>query len=310
MKTAAPRARLTLATLSTAAVLSGLALVAGARDSPAATSTSRSASVTFSGGHATDPHDEGRPDVLVAAGLGVPTAVFRKAFDGVTPAGAGQEPDPAQVQRNKAALLAVLAPYGVTNELLDTVSNYYRYDVSAGEVWRRSAASARAVVRNGRVVSVRIVKAGAGYSSTPHVTVAGYPKVKVPRDDLLRQGSQHERQRVEADDRHGLIAVSGRGGSGRALRARAARARARPRRARTRRASPVARLAVCAAAEVAPATAAPAGTAGAARGLGEGQPDPPAAARGRTAAAAALAVRRPVAEVAALARSDWPATAR
>jgi hypothetical protein len=177
MKTAARPLRLTLATLTTAAALAGLALAIGAQDTPAA--SKRSSAVKITGGHATNPHDKGRPVVLVAAGLGVPTEVFRKAFDGVTPAGAGQEPDPAQVQANKAALLKVLAPYGVTNELLDTVSNYYRYDGSAGEVWQQSAASAKALVRNGKVVSVRIVTAGAGYSSTPHVTIPGYPKVRV-----------------------------------------------------------------------------------------------------------------------------------
>ena len=74
----------------------------------------------------------GRPVVLVAAGLGVPTEVFRKAFSGVTPAGAGEEPDPAQVQRNKEALLKVLGPYGVTNDELDRVSNHYRYQAACG----------------------------------------------------------------------------------------------------------------------------------------------------------------------------------
>jgi hypothetical protein len=158
-----------------AAVLAGLALVASVQGAPAAGSTR----ARITGGHATDPRDNGRPVVLIAAALGVPTEVFRGSFSAVSPAAAGEEPDPAQVQANKAALLRVLAPYGVTNERLDEVSDYYRYNGSAGEVWRRSAATARAVVRNGRVVSVRIVRAGAGYSSTPRVLLAGYPKVKV-----------------------------------------------------------------------------------------------------------------------------------
>jgi hypothetical protein len=85
------------------------------------------------------------------------------------------EPDPAQVQRNKAALLAVLAPYGVTNERLDTVSDYYRYQGGEGQTWTRRAATARAVVRDGKVVSVRLLGGGAGYSSTPKVTVPGVP---------------------------------------------------------------------------------------------------------------------------------------
>jgi hypothetical protein len=145
---------------------------------PAAAATAaRSTTVTvrIAGGHATAAHDHGRPVVLVAAALGVPTAVFRTAFDGVTPAAAGDAPDPAQVQANKAALLQVLAPYGVTNERLDAVSDHYRFQGSAGETWPREAASATAVVRGGKVVSITLLDGGSGYSSTPRVTVPGVP---------------------------------------------------------------------------------------------------------------------------------------
>jgi hypothetical protein len=176
MRNSPPRARLTMAAAGCAG---GVALAVGALGAPAMGKSARSTAVTFSGGHKTDARDSGRPVVLVAAALGVPTEVFRKAFSGVTPAGAGEQPGSEQVQANKAALLAVLAPYGVTNERLDEVSNYYRYNGTAGDLWRHSAATARAVVRNGKVVSARIVKAGAGYSSAPRVTVKGYPKVRV-----------------------------------------------------------------------------------------------------------------------------------
>ena len=137
-----------------------------------------SATVKISGGHGTDARDNGRPVILVAAGLGVPTEVFRKAFSGVTPAAGGEEPDPGQVRENKAALLKVLAPYGVTNDLLDTVSNYYRYSSSQGEHWRQTPAKAKATVEGGEVVSVEIVAAGAGYS-TPTVTIPKFPGTRV-----------------------------------------------------------------------------------------------------------------------------------
>ncbi|MBW7459054.1 hypothetical protein K0U00_33890, partial [Paenibacillus sepulcri] len=85
-------------------------------------------SVVISGGFDTDPVDHGRPVVLIAAALGVPTEVFREAFSGVTPAGAGSGgPTAEEAQQNKAALLKVLGSYGITNERLDEVSNYYRY---------------------------------------------------------------------------------------------------------------------------------------------------------------------------------------
>jgi hypothetical protein len=174
--------RLTLTGGGGVLALGAATLALAAPSSPAATrtaATTTQATVRISGGHATDPRDNGRPVKLVAAALGVPAEVFRTAFSVVDPAAAGQAPDPPQVRANKAALLRVLAPYGVTNESLDAASDYYRYNASAGEVWRRTAARATAVVRNGHVVSIRLVKAGAGYSSTPTVTVRGYPKAKV-----------------------------------------------------------------------------------------------------------------------------------
>jgi hypothetical protein len=191
MQPTAPRTRSRLASTAVVAI-GGLSLVAGTQGSTAA--TRRTATVRLSGGHETDSRDGGRPVVLVAAALGVPTSVFRTAFSGVTPAPAGSQPDPAQVLRNKAALLKVLAPYGVTNEALDAASDHYRFDGAAGGTWPQTAATARAVVRAGKVVSVRIVEAGAGYSSTPHVSVAGYPKARVRATlsygkDLARNGS-------------------------------------------------------------------------------------------------------------------------
>ncbi len=89
------------------------------------------APLLFSGGYETDPG--GRPVVLIAGALGVSPEVFREAFSGVRPARGGETPKPEQVRKNKAALLRVLAKYGVTNERLDEVSDYYRYNPRRGE---------------------------------------------------------------------------------------------------------------------------------------------------------------------------------
>jgi hypothetical protein len=131
------------------------------------------AAVTFNGGHETDPRDGGRPVVLIAAALNVPSDVFRKAFSGVTPAAGGEEPQPEQVRRNKQALLKVLGPYGITNDQLDTVSNYYRYSGSRGQMWRNTPATATATVRDGAVVAITITNPGSGYSSAPTISVPG-----------------------------------------------------------------------------------------------------------------------------------------
>jgi hypothetical protein len=130
-------------------------------------------SVVISGGFGTDPVDHGRPVVLIAAALGVPTEVFREAFSGVTPAGGDGGPSSELAQRNKAALLSVLGPYGITNERLDEVSNYYRYNGSKGESWASKPAKATATIVDGVVTGVTITDAGAGYTSNPAITITG-----------------------------------------------------------------------------------------------------------------------------------------
>jgi len=129
--------------------------------------------VMITGGHDTDPRDEGRPVVLIASALGVPSEVFREAFTHVHPAAAGWEPNPIQVRQNKAALLSGLGPYGVTNDFLDTVSNYYRFNGSAGETWPETQATAKAVVTDGVVTGFVITNPGSGYTSPPVITLSG-----------------------------------------------------------------------------------------------------------------------------------------
>src|SRR5271154_2999877 len=130
--------------------------------------------VKFSGGHETDRRDRGRPVVLIAAALGVPSDVFREAFSHVRPAPAGTRPSPDQVRRNKEALMDALGPHGVTNDRLDEVSNYYRYVRSRGEMWRTKPAAAYAEVKDGKIVRFVVTKGGAGYSSPPTVSVPGF----------------------------------------------------------------------------------------------------------------------------------------
>jgi hypothetical protein len=134
--------------------------------------------VEFRGGHETDPADRGRPVALIAAALGIETEVFRDAFSGVNPAH-GRGPSKAEAQANKKVLLDALGKYGITNERLDEVSNYYRYQPQAGEIWKHTPATATAMVENGEVVSVKITNAGAGYLAPPTVIVAGHPDVKI-----------------------------------------------------------------------------------------------------------------------------------
>jgi hypothetical protein len=127
--------------------------------------------VVISGGHETDPRDHGRPVVLIASMLGVSDEVFREAFSHVTPASGGMEPNPIQVKLNKDALMDVLGPYGVTNDYLDEVSNYYRYNPGAGEVWTQTQGTAEVIMTDGVVTGIKITNPGSGYSSVPVITI-------------------------------------------------------------------------------------------------------------------------------------------
>ena len=129
--------------------------------------------VTISGGYQTDRRDGGRPVVLIAAALGVSTDTFRRAFSRVTPA-RGREPEPEQVHRNKEGLLSVLEPYGITNDRLDEVSDYYRYNAQKGELCRNRPASAYAIVAGRTIIGFKITDPGEGYSSAPTVTIPGF----------------------------------------------------------------------------------------------------------------------------------------
>jgi hypothetical protein len=127
--------------------------------------------VVITGGHETNPIDHGRPVILIASMLGVTEEVFREAFSHVTPASGGQEPNPIQVRLNKSALMDVLGPYSVTNEYLDEVSNYYRYNGSAGETWPQVNATAEAIITDGVVTGIEITNPGSGYTSVPVITL-------------------------------------------------------------------------------------------------------------------------------------------
>jgi len=134
--------------------------------------------VTFTGGYETEGVDKGRPVILIASALNVPPEVFRKVFSGVKPAGPGQQPEEAQVRKNKQVLMEGLSPYGVTDDRLNEVSNYYRYRRDSGELWRHTDATAYATMRNGEVASVTITNPGSGYSSPPRVSLPGIDQVR------------------------------------------------------------------------------------------------------------------------------------
>jgi hypothetical protein len=65
------------------------------------------------------------------------------------------------------------APY----ERLDDVSDYYRFQLQNDDLWKTTPARGYAVVGDGKVKSVGITEAEAGYSSPPIVTVMGMAKV-------------------------------------------------------------------------------------------------------------------------------------
>jgi hypothetical protein len=138
-------------------------------------STQPMGTLVFSGGYETDPG--GRPVTLIGPALGVPPAVFREAFRNVQPARGGKRPTSDQVRKNKAILLRALTKYGVTNERLDEVSDYYRYRPEKGERWPTTPAKGYAKIENGTITGFVITQGGSGYSSPPIVRVMGMPGV-------------------------------------------------------------------------------------------------------------------------------------
>jgi hypothetical protein len=164
-----PRIAAVLAAGTTVVALAGCA-------SPAATETSARhvVPVTLVGGFVIGANDYGRPVPLYASMLGVSPAVFRRAFSGVYP-DAAHDPTSVQQQDNKAALMSVLAAYQITNDELDRVANYYRFNSVAGQTWPHRQARAEAVVENGRVTSIRVLDGGAGYTTAPAGVIAGQP---------------------------------------------------------------------------------------------------------------------------------------
>ena len=127
--------------------------------------------ITFSGGFETVQEDGGRPVNLIGAALGVSSEVFRDAFSNVTPEDNGHL-NPETAQANKAILLGALESYGVTNDWLDTVTNYYRYRADYGQMWPTANASATAIVEDG-VMTVVITNAGSGYNTVPTLSIDG-----------------------------------------------------------------------------------------------------------------------------------------
>jgi hypothetical protein len=151
--------------------------------------------VVFEGGFETDPRDGGRPVALIAAALGVTSDLFRDVFRGVTPARGGG-PTASQARANKRVLLDGLGKHGVTNERLDEVSDYYRYQPQSGNRWKHRPATAVAVIADNKVTAIKILDAGAGYLTPPRVKVSGFPMAKFDTQinfstDLQRNGSIH-----------------------------------------------------------------------------------------------------------------------
>jgi len=134
--------------------------------------------IIITDGHETIPIDHGRPVELIANALGVTPEVFRDAFSGVTPAENGP-PSPSHAKANKQILMNKLGPYGVTNEQLDEVSDFYRYRPQSGEIWQHKPAVATATIKNGEVTGISIVDGGFGYSTPPNIQITGHEGVRV-----------------------------------------------------------------------------------------------------------------------------------
>ena len=115
-------------------------------------------SLSSASGHEIRKRDFGRPVHLIAGGLGAMPEQFRRAFSGVTPA-KGRGPTREEERKNKAAMMKVLAPLGVTNERLDEVADDYRFRPQEGELWPTKPAKGYAVVEGAKVKQLVVTRA-------------------------------------------------------------------------------------------------------------------------------------------------------
>lgn len=135
--------------------------------------------VLFQDGFVTEEQDQGRPVRLIAAALGVESQAFRDAFRGVKPVHGMLGPSSSRAKENKEVLLDALGPFGITNERLDEVSDFYRYSPGHGNLWKHNPARATAIVSDGKITGFKIIDAGSGYLSDPTIIIVGYEAIKV-----------------------------------------------------------------------------------------------------------------------------------
>ncbi len=91
------------------------------------------------------------------------------------PACGGSEPSASRVRANKTVLRAAPAAHGVTNERLDTVSDYYRYAPGRNSLWTNRPAVASALVKDGAIIGYKLLHDGSGYTTPPVARVTGFP---------------------------------------------------------------------------------------------------------------------------------------
>lgn len=134
--------------------------------------------ITISGGHETDDIDAGRPVFLIGSMLGITGEQFRDAFSYVTPEENGHLNDET-AQANKVKLLAQLEPYGITNDEINRVTDYYRYYPGDTNIWPYAHVVLDATISNGAVTSFEVTSGGHGYTSNVTIVVDGYGNIPV-----------------------------------------------------------------------------------------------------------------------------------
>ena len=66
-----------------------------------------------------------------------------------------------------------LGKFGVTDDRLNAVSNFYRYPPGSRALWKNKPATANALLKNGTIVGYEITSGGYGYTRPPTVSAPG-----------------------------------------------------------------------------------------------------------------------------------------
>ncbi len=83
-----------------------------------------------------------------------------------------------------------LGTQGVSNDRLDEVSDYYRFQPQSGKIWTHKPAKAHALIVDGKIERIVVTDPGHGYCSAPKIVVLAMRKRSLKSSSSSRRISK------------------------------------------------------------------------------------------------------------------------